>query len=79
MFADPADSTGIGVNGLLTLALKFEQSSVTLIEFLKSLCFCRLHNVYSFFVNARNWTDKGRIHYFGIFFRRAAASFNKAN
>ncbi len=55
--ADPSDGPGIGINGFLTFTLKFESSQVTLIEFFESICFCRLHNVYSFFVNARNWTD----------------------
>lgn len=35
MFADPAHGSGVGINGLLTLALKFEQTNVTLIKFIK--------------------------------------------
>ena len=57
-------STGIGINGFLDFALKFEQSQVALIELVKPIYFCWCHSIYPFFISARNWTHKRSIHYY---------------
>jgi len=45
MFADPAHGTGVGINGFLTFTLKFEQTNVTLIKFIKSIGFSLIHSI----------------------------------
>ena len=49
MVTNSANSPGIGINGLGTFALKFEQSQVTFLEFLKSFSFCWFHGILLFY------------------------------
>ena len=45
MFTDPAHSSRVGINGLLTFTLKFKQTKVTLIKFIKSIGFGLIHGI----------------------------------
>jgi hypothetical protein len=45
MSCDPAHGSTIGINGLPTLALWFEQTQMTLIELIKSNCFSLVHGI----------------------------------
>jgi hypothetical protein len=43
MFRDPAHGSGIGINGLFTLPLQFEQTEVTLVKLIESNRFSLIH------------------------------------
>jgi hypothetical protein len=43
MFTDPAHGARVGINGLLTFALKFERTQVTLVKLIKSVRFSFFH------------------------------------
>src|SRR5450759_3276517 len=58
MLTDPPHSPRIGINGLLAFTLKFEQTQVMLIKFIKSIRFSLVHGILPF-NGARNWATMG--------------------
>jgi hypothetical protein len=63
MLPDAAHGSGIGIDGLLTLALQFEQTQVTLTKLIKSNRFSLIHGILPFvFDGARNWATPGVVH-----------------
>ncbi|OIP90351.1 MAG: hypothetical protein AUK55_12975 [Syntrophobacteraceae bacterium CG2_30_61_12] len=52
MSCDPAHGSRVGINGLMTFALQFEQTQVTLIKLIKSNRFSLVHGILPFVVMA---------------------------
>jgi hypothetical protein len=71
MFTDSAHSARVGLNGLLTFALQLEQSQVTLIKFVKSVCFGLIHGISPFGLKVPGIGSRRRLYNDSKFFSAA--------